>query len=120
MGVLMESARHIGLDAIAADAVWISLHTADPGTTGTSEVSGGSPAYARKEATWNAASSGRRTLASDLTFDVPAATIAFVGVWDAETNGNFRGKHDVTNEVFAAQGSYVVRATTTYLEVVDP
>lgn len=37
----------------AAKALHASLHTADPGATGASEVSGGVPAYARKPITWN-------------------------------------------------------------------
>ncbi|WVX88685.1 hypothetical protein SEA_BIRDSONG_31 [Gordonia phage Birdsong] len=36
------------LNAYAAQGTWISLHTADPGSTGASEVSGGTPAYARQ------------------------------------------------------------------------
>ncbi len=31
------------LNAYAAQGTWISLHTADPGSTGASEVSGGTP-----------------------------------------------------------------------------
>jgi len=119
MGIFMESARHIGLDAIAADAVWISLHTADPGTDGSNEVTGGTPAYARLQGTWDAASGGERALNADLTFDVPATTVAWVGVWDAETTGNFRGKHQVTSEVFAAQGLYTVEAAATLFSVQD-
>lgn len=119
MGVLIESDRHVGLDAIAAVSTWVSLHTGDPSTTGANEVSGGSPAYARKQATWNAASGGARTLQADLTFDVPACTVAWVGLWDSATTGNFRGKHDVTDEVFASQGNYVVRATSTSISVQD-
>jgi hypothetical protein len=119
MGILMESARHLGLDAIANASTWLSLHSADPGTTGTSELTGGSPAYARKQGTFNAASAGDRTLAADLTFDVPAATVAWVGCWSASTGGTFRGKHQVTTEVFAAQGNYIVRATTTKFSVQD-
>jgi hypothetical protein len=120
MGIFMESMRHLMLDAAVADATWLSLHSADPGTTGTSEITGGTPAYARKQGTFSAASGGKRVLASDLTFDVPAATVAWVGLWTAETAGTFRGKHQVTSETFAAQGNYVVQATVTYFEAADP
>lgn len=122
MGILLEATRHIGLDAIVAASDWVSLHSADPGTDGSNEISGGSPAYARKQGSWGTASGGKRVLLSDLTFDVPgsSATVAWVGVWSAETEGTFRGKHQVTSEVFANQGQYVVQATDTFFEVADP
>lgn len=51
------TARAIGVDAIAALGTRWALHTADPGgaNSATAEVTGGSPAYARKAVAWNAA-----------------------------------------------------------------
>lgn len=93
--------------------IYASLHTADPGTTGTSEVTGGAPAYARKSCTLNAASAGSRTSSTQPTFDVPAATtITFVGWWDAVTAGNFLGSAAITSEAFGAQGTYQLTAQT--------
>lgn len=57
-----------------------SLHTAHPGTTGASEVSGGS--YARKSIVVNVASGGARAQNAALVFDVPACTVRFVGYWN--------------------------------------
>ena len=56
-----------------------------------SEVTGGSPAYARKGLTWAAAASGAKALAATLpTWDVPAGTtVAWWGGWDAVTVGTF-------------------------------
>lgn len=120
MGILMENARHIGLDAIVAASDWVSLHTDDPGTSGLNEVSGGSPAYARLQGTFAAASNGVRVLSSDLSFNVPGSTtIAWVGVWSAQTGGTFRGKHQVTSETFASQGNYIVKATDTFFSIQD-
>jgi hypothetical protein len=59
-----------------------SLHTAFPGSTGTSEVAGGTPAYARKAITVNAASGGIRALNASVAFDVPASTVRWVGFWN--------------------------------------
>ena len=59
-----------------------SLHTAFPGNTGTSEVSGGAPAYARKAITINAPSGGIRALNASVAFDVPASTVRWVGFWN--------------------------------------
>lgn len=72
-------------------ATHLSLHSAYS-TTGTNELTGGSPAYARKAATWSAASGRTKALTSAVTFDVAAAaTVRFIGLWDAVTAGNFLG-----------------------------
>lgn len=61
-----------------------SLHSAFPGATGASEISGGIPAYARKAITMAAASGGQRLLSAGVTFDVPmATTVRWVGFWDS-------------------------------------
>lgn len=62
-----------------------SLHTGFPGTTGASEVTGGTPAYARKAVTINAASGGSRALNAGVTFDVPATTVRWIGFWNSTT-----------------------------------
>jgi len=79
-------------EAIATGMKFGSLHTAYS-TTGTNEVTGGSPAYARKSLTWAAASGGSKAIAATLpTWDVPASTtIAWWGTWDASTSGTFLG-----------------------------
>ena len=68
---------------------YISLHTADPGTTGASEVSGG--AYARVAVTWTASSGGSAASNSGaLTINVPASTTAtYFGIWSAITSGTY-------------------------------
>lgn len=67
---------------------YVSLHTADPGTTGASEVTGGT--YARVAVTWNAASSGTVTNSNTLTINLPASTTAsYFGIWSASTTGTY-------------------------------
>ncbi len=103
------AAKNYMLDQLGSVAVYASLHTANPGSTGTSEVTGGSPAYARKSLTWNAASTGSKTLSNTPTFDVPAGTtVAYVGLWSAASAGTYYGYIDVTDEVYAAQGTYQI------------
>lgn len=99
--------------AYGSAATYVSLHTADPGTTGTSEVTGGAPAYARKAATWTAGSvDGVVTVT--VTFDVPASTtVTYVGLWTASTAGTFLDKAAVTSQAFASQGTYQVTLTFT-------
>lgn len=95
--------------SFAVTTVYASLHTASPGDTGANEVSGGSPAYARKSVTFSAASAGAIDSSNAPVFDVPASTtVTHVGFWDASTAGNFLGYSDVTDEVFAGQGTYTL------------
>lgn len=77
-------------ESLATGADFGSLHTAYS-TTGTNEVTGGSPAYARAALVWAAASSGAKALAATLpTWNVPpSTTVAWWGGWDASTSGTF-------------------------------
>lgn len=104
------------LDAVGALGGWLSLHTADPGTTGASELTGGSPAYARKQTTWGAASAGVKT-GSAQTIDIPGArTIGWFGVWTASTGGTFitsgplrdAGNSANITETYTEQGQYAL------------
>lgn len=84
-----DAAKNAMLDA--EPSTHLSLHTAWS-ATGANEVTGGSPAYARKPATWNAAAGASAALAATVTFDVPAAaTVRYVGRWTALTAGTFLG-----------------------------
>lgn len=108
-----NTAKNLMLDALVAGDVWISAHTASPGLTGANEVSGGSPAYARKEGTYAAASSAAAALTGSVTLDIPASTtVAYIGFWDAVTSGTFLGQKDITDEVFGSQGTLEVTAAT--------
>jgi hypothetical protein len=110
---LTAATRDSMLDQAGTLIGYLSLHTADPSTTGANEVSGGSPAYARKATTWNASSGGSKTAATLPTFDVPAGTtVAYVGYWSAVTGGTFRGSALVTSETYAGQGTYTPTSVT--------
>lgn len=108
-------AKNVMLDAVvrgqapASSATHLSLHTGDPGVTGASEITGGSPAYARRTITWNAASGGSiddNVVGS--AFDIPAGTtVTHWGTWDALSGGNFIiGGALSVPEPFGAQGTY--------------
>lgn len=97
------------LNALAALALYASLHDGDPGESGVNEISGGSPAYARKGNTWNAAANGSLDNSNAPVFDIPAGkTVKYVGFWSALTTGIFYGYAAVTNEAFAGQGTYTL------------
>jgi hypothetical protein len=115
-----DNGKNVMLDALGAVAVWASLHTADPGAGGANEVTGGTPAYARKAITWNAAAAGVLDSSNQPVFDVPACTVAYVGFFSAAAAGTFYGSGDVTDEVFAAQGTYTLTDADLDLNLVCP
>ena len=91
------SANDQMLDALNGGTVtsviaYASLHSGYS-STGTNELTGGSPAYARESVTWNSASSSSKTTASvGGTFNVPSSgTVAFVGLWAGTGASTFAG-----------------------------
>jgi hypothetical protein len=100
--------------AYASNAVFASLHTADPGTTISNEVTGGSPAYARKALSWTAGGSDGIVTVS-VTFDVPASTsVTHAGiVTTASGAGTLLDKVAVTYNSQPSQGQLTVNFTFT-------
>lgn len=107
---LSNAGKNAMLDELGSLAVFASLHDGAPGDTGANEISGGSPAYARKAIAWGSAASGAMDDSTNgAEFDVPSGTtVSYVGLWSASTAGTFYGFADVTDEVFASQGTYTV------------
>ncbi|MEV4127167.1 hypothetical protein [Nocardia sp. NPDC049707] len=93
MPIAVAATRQVLADAYktlsGSSTVWVSLHTADPGSTGASEASGGS--YARVQGTWTSGSGGTLTM-SELTFSAPAGAYTYAGLWTASTAGTFLDK----------------------------
>ncbi len=96
----------------AVSAAYASLHSSIPDDTGSNELSGGSPAYARKAIAWNAAASGSMDKdATDPVFDVPASTtVMFAGFWSAITVGTFLGYAPINGG--SVKGAGTADATT--------
>ena len=99
--------------AVTARGNWISLHTADPGTTGTGEATGGSPAYARKQTTWSGGAADGSVPGSAVAFDVQAGAYTHIGVWTAATAGTFVGGFALSSSTGALPGQAVVNVTPT-------
>lgn len=83
------SATEITQSLVTTGWAYVSLHTADPGTTGASEVTGGT--YARAAVTWTASTGGSAASNSGaLTINLPASTTAsYFGIWSASTAGTY-------------------------------
>lgn len=71
--------------------VYVGLHTSSPNddASGTGEISGNG--YARKEASFGAASGGSAATDATITFDAATGTwgtISHIGIYDASSGGN--------------------------------
>ncbi len=92
-------------------ATHLTLHSADPGTTGTSLVA----TTARVAASWAVDADGDLTLSSSSAFTgaAPATAVTYVGLWSALTAGTFRGGFALSGDQTAnAAGEYTVTALT--------
>lgn len=112
MAIAVQATRTALAAAYVALGAYISLHTADPGTTGTNEATGGSPAYARKQTTWSGSTDTRT--GSEVTIDVAAGTYTYAGIWSAATSGTFVDKIAITSTTLSAQGQ--IKVTPSYVQ----
>ena len=102
--------KNLMLNALGNACTHAALFTDDAGTI---EVTGGTPAYARKAITFAAADAGSMAANGTLpAFDVPACTVKAIGLMSAVTAGTKYVTINVTDEVFAAQGTYTITAGT--------
>jgi hypothetical protein len=74
--------------------VYLSLHTADPGTTGADELPAAA-GYARQASTFDPAVGDTADTAAQVVFGpatgTPWAQVTYAGAWDALSGGNFLG-----------------------------
>lgn len=113
------AAKNYMLDQLGTVAVYASVHTTDPGSTGANEATGGTPAYARQPVTWSAASGGSKQASGTLSFDLPAGTYRYVGLWSAVSSGTYYGKILLPSaQTYAGQAVLPVLGTTLDLNAV--
>ena len=106
------AAREAAALAITGLGAYISLHTADPSTTGASETSGGG--YVRKLTTWTGGAADGSVPGSQVTIDVAAGTYTWAGIWSASTAGTFVGGLPLSaSAVLGATGQVLVTPTVT-------
>lgn len=114
----------IMLDALDAEGLYVSAHTADPGTTGTNEVTGGT--YARQALSYNAASgtggTASMTLSASPSIPIPGTptTVSFLGIWNiasAGTQANWMGRVDIGDETFSSDGNLEVTTLTLSMDL---
>lgn len=107
---LSTAGKNKAAEGAVSSVTHASLHTADPAGSGANEVTGGSPAYARKAVSFGSGSSGTVTTSGSVTFDIPASTtVSHFGLWGASTAGTFYGGGALSaSETFGGQGTYAL------------
>ncbi len=116
MTIAVAATRQVLADAYktltGTSSVYVSLHTADPGSTGASEASGGS--YARVQGTWTSGTGGALTM-PELTFNAPGATFTYVGLWSASSGGTFYDKAALSPNITLSSAG-TVKVTPSFAE----
>jgi hypothetical protein len=102
LGVVADSVADGWLNALCRNtaysnaAVWVKLHTGDPGSAGTSNAAANTT---RQQATFGAAASGRaitNTAVIEWTNVPNAETYSWVSLWSASTAGTFLGRDELS------------------------
>lgn len=96
-------------EELADLATHVSLHNADPSTTGANEHTG--DGYARQAITWSVAANGDITGTVSFT-TTPSEAVHSVGLWSAVSAGTFRGSYPATGDTTAnSEGEYNATVT---------
>lgn len=101
------ASRNERVNDYIADVTHVSLHSASPNASGSNEITGGSPAYARQVPSFTPAAGGATDLTTGLTFNVPTgASLAYYGLWKGTT---FLGGEALSDlESYGGQGTYTL------------
>lgn len=113
MAIQTATQKNTLASAYAAAATHAALYSTAPGASQGTELTGGSPAYARKALSWGSPTNGVIS-ATAVVFDVASgSTVAGAGVHTAITAGTYLDGASVTSQAFASQGTYTLTITYT-------
>lgn len=113
MAIQTATMKNTLSDAYKAAAAWMAAYTTVPGGSAGTEVTGGSPAYARKAPSWGSSTNGVVSAAA-VVFDIPSGTtVVGCGFHTAVTAGTYLDGASVTSQAFASQGTYSITPTYT-------
>lgn len=113
MAVQTVTQRNNLVDAYKAAATYMAVYSTVPGASAGTEISGGSPAYARKASNWGATAASAAT-AAPAAFDMPSgSTAAGMGFHTAVTAGTYLDGAAITSQGFSSQGTLTITATYT-------
>lgn len=103
-----QQRENVAVNGYAAAATHVSLHTADPGTTGANEVSGGG--YTRAPITWVPGPTDGQVTGTASVTTAAGVSITHVGLWSASSGGTFLDK---ASGVATSTGTVAVSLTFT-------
>ncbi len=110
MGTLSDTTANAVLDAIARNtslayaAVWVKLHTGDPGSAGTSNPAANTT---RQQATFGSAAASRaisNTAAIEWLAVPNTETYTHISLWTASSGGTFIGRDDLSSPAAVTAG----------------
>lgn len=109
MAGLNDTALNSMANNLAGLLGFMSLHTADPGTTGVNQTTAG-----RQAVTWGSASTGDIAMSGgsrNFTGGAASGACTHVGFFSASSGGTFYGGFPITgDQTFNASGEYTVTA----------
>lgn len=109
-----QNMRSLLANAYGTNAPFAALYSTAGGSTAGTELTGGSPAYARKVPSWGGAGATNTNAATVPAFDVASgSTVAGAGVHTALTAGNYNDGGAVTSQAFSSQGTYTLSISYT-------
>lgn len=93
-------------------AVYMQLHTANPGAAGTTAIATNTTRVAATSAFGTAASAGLITTTTDLLWTAVPATekYLFASLWDASTAGDFLGSGSITGGAATSGNNWTLTA----------
>lgn len=118
MAIAILAERQSLATKYGTDAPYGALFSTAPLTTGaaTGELTGGSPAYARKALSWGAVDGNAKITGAATVFDVAAGTtvVAF-GVAASATAGtaDIKDTYTLTSQTFSSQGTMTITPSYT-------
>lgn len=113
-GTLATTLKNAMLDAAASGTCALVISYAGLANASGVELTGGTPAYARKAVTFAAGNAGAKAISGTYTFDVPAGgVVAQVNYYAAVSGGSpLATDATITQETYAGQGTYVLTSGT--------
>jgi hypothetical protein len=91
--------------SFAVAEVWVSTHSANPGSGGANELTTGTGDEGRQQVEFNDGGSGSDASNDEVSIVIPGAqTIPWMGLWDAQTDGDFLGGYPLVGPNLTSVG----------------
>lgn len=115
VGIQATTLRSTIANNYAAATPYAALYSTAPGAAAGTELTGGSPAYARIATAWTTATGTAGVVSTGPhTFNVASgSTVAGAGLHSAVTAGNYLDGGSLTSQGFSSQGTYALTLSYT-------